>query len=169
LTRNPVRHSNLAALRAGENNSGFRVKPGMTRYIFDCAPSFASPGMYSQTAAKKRGRMIIRPYTIAGHKSPPRPAERLKSLAFSLSVSPRLPLARSARAGCGEWFWFCCSPRALCLRAFRVESGSRPPDSMHQNEASGWCMAVQKHENGAEYLALFVRVSRSMRRSAMRV
>jgi hypothetical protein len=30
LTRNPVRQSNLAALRAGENNSGFRVNPGMS-------------------------------------------------------------------------------------------------------------------------------------------
>jgi hypothetical protein len=35
LTRNPVRFSNYknAALRAGENDSGFRIKSGMTRFL----------------------------------------------------------------------------------------------------------------------------------------
>jgi hypothetical protein len=45
LTRNPVRQSNFAALRAEKNDSGFRVKPGMTTHFSDNAPSFASPGV----------------------------------------------------------------------------------------------------------------------------
>jgi hypothetical protein len=39
LTRNPVRQSNLAALRTGENDSGFQIKSGMTSVFF------ASPGV----------------------------------------------------------------------------------------------------------------------------
>ncbi|MDR1708135.1 MAG: hypothetical protein LBS70_00235, partial [Candidatus Accumulibacter sp.] len=45
LTRNPVRQSNLAALRAGENDSGFRVKPGMTKcWRYRRALALASSG-----------------------------------------------------------------------------------------------------------------------------
>jgi hypothetical protein len=45
---------NFAALRAGGNVSGFRVKPGMTKGFFDGGFFFASPGGCSQSAAKKQ-------------------------------------------------------------------------------------------------------------------
>jgi hypothetical protein len=44
----------FAALRAGENDSGFRVKPGMTTHFFDGGPFFASPGVHPQPAANTR-------------------------------------------------------------------------------------------------------------------
>jgi hypothetical protein len=58
---------------------------------------------------KKQGRMMIRPYTIAGRTVCPRPAKRPESLAF-FCVS--VPL----------WLKVFAFLRALC--AFRVESGS---------------------------------------------
>ncbi|MDR1709060.1 MAG: hypothetical protein LBS70_05010 [Candidatus Accumulibacter sp.] len=54
----------LAALRAGVYDSGFRVKPGMTRDFFDCGLFFASPGVYPQPAAKTRAN-AVRPRTTS--------------------------------------------------------------------------------------------------------
>jgi hypothetical protein len=51
LTRNPVRHSNLAALRAGKNDSGFRVKPGMTKRW-----GFAGRGFWQRPAESAKNR-----------------------------------------------------------------------------------------------------------------
>jgi hypothetical protein len=44
-TRNPVRQSNFALRCTGENATGFRVEPAMTRRFFDNGLSFASPGV----------------------------------------------------------------------------------------------------------------------------
>jgi hypothetical protein len=47
----------LAALCAGGNDSGFRVKPGMTSVFFDCGPFFAFAGRaFCPRPAKRAGR-----------------------------------------------------------------------------------------------------------------
>jgi hypothetical protein len=37
-----------------KNDSGFRIKSGMTKHFFDYGFFFASPGVYPQPAAKAR-------------------------------------------------------------------------------------------------------------------
>jgi hypothetical protein len=101
LTRNPVRHSNFAARCAGENDSGFRVEPAMTkcwgfagRRFWPRPAESAKNRNAARCAGKVAGRMIIRPYAagrVSAHaRRNRRPALSQESLSPFLCVSVSL-------------------------------------------------------------------------------